>query len=118
MGIRLEYAHRNDNRETRVMKSIRLSLLSLASGVLALSAVHAPAQALDKVHVGNPSDIAWAFVPPYVGIETGIFKKYDLDVDVASFGGARRCSKLSMPAASISASAAGRRWPSWSKARR
>jgi ABC-type nitrate/sulfonate/bicarbonate transport system substrate-binding protein len=26
-------------------------------------------------------------VPPYVGIEAGIFKKYDLDVDVASFGG-------------------------------
>ncbi len=69
------------------MKSIRLSFLSIASGVLALGASLAPAHALDKVHVGNPSDIAWAFVPPYVGIEAGIFKKYDLEVDVASFGG-------------------------------
>jgi ABC-type nitrate/sulfonate/bicarbonate transport system substrate-binding protein len=69
------------------MGSIRLSFLSIASGAFALTAGFAPAHALDKVHVGNPSDIAWAFVPPYVGIEAGIFKKYDLDVDVASFGG-------------------------------
>ncbi|HEX3974425.1 MAG TPA: ABC transporter substrate-binding protein [Stellaceae bacterium] len=69
------------------MKSIRLSFLSLVGGVLALSGVAPDARALDKVHVGNPSDIAWAFVPPFVGIEAGIFKKYDLDVDVASFGG-------------------------------
>ena len=58
-------------------------------GAIALVAamLSVPAHALDKVHVGNPSDIAWAFVPPFVGIEAGIFKKYDLDVDVASFGG-------------------------------
>src|ERR1700759_3469919 len=69
------------------MKSLRLLSLSIVSATLALSAAIAPAQALDKIHVGNPSDIAWAFVPPYVGIEAGTFKKYDLDVDVASFGG-------------------------------
>jgi ABC-type nitrate/sulfonate/bicarbonate transport system substrate-binding protein len=69
------------------MKSLRLISLSIAGAALALGAGLAPAQALDKIHVGNPSDIAWAFVPPYVGIEAGIFKKYDLDVDVASFGG-------------------------------
>ena len=39
------------------------------------------------MHTGNPSDIAWAFVPPYVGIAEGIFAKYNLDVDVTSFGG-------------------------------
>jgi ABC-type nitrate/sulfonate/bicarbonate transport system substrate-binding protein len=69
------------------MDSIRFSFLSLAAAVLALLSNTSPSHALDKVHVGNPSDIAWAFVPPFVGIEAGIFKKYDLDVDVASFGG-------------------------------
>ena len=67
------------------MRLLLLLSLSIVGATLALSAVSA--QALDKVHVGNPSDIAWAFVPPFVGIEAGIFKKYDLDVDVASFGG-------------------------------
>ena len=64
--------------------------LTLCSAVAVAGATlsSAPdARALDKIHVGNPSDIAWAFVPPYVGIEAGIFKKYDLEVDVASFGG-------------------------------
>jgi NitT/TauT family transport system substrate-binding protein len=64
--------------------------LTLCSAVAVAGATlsSAPdARALDKIHVGNPSDIAWAFVPPYVGIEAGIFKKYDLEVDLASFGG-------------------------------
>ena len=69
------------------MNHARLSLCRAAALAAAmLSAAHG-ALALDKIHVGTPSDIAWAFVPPYVGIEAGIFKKYDLDVDVASFGG-------------------------------
>jgi NitT/TauT family transport system substrate-binding protein len=68
------------------MTRSQLSFLSLlASAAILLAA--APARARDTVHVGNPSDIAWAFVPPYVGIEAGIFKKYNLDVDVTSFGG-------------------------------
>jgi NitT/TauT family transport system substrate-binding protein len=63
-------------------------LLGSAVALAAATIAGAPAaQALDKIQVGNPSDIAWAFVPPYVGIEAGIFKKYDLDVEVISFGG-------------------------------
>ena len=62
----------------------RFSICALAAA-LALAAPSA--QAADKIHTGNPSDIAWAFVPPYVGIAQGLFAKYNLDVDVASFGG-------------------------------
>jgi ABC-type nitrate/sulfonate/bicarbonate transport system substrate-binding protein len=69
------------------MNPIRLPFLSIAAAALALLSNTPSSLALDKVHVGNPSDIAWAFVPPFVGIEAGTFKKYDLDVDVASFGG-------------------------------
>ena len=64
-----------------------LTLCSAVALAVATLSVAPAARALDKVHVGNPSDIAWAFVPPYVGIEAGIFKRYDLEVDVASFGG-------------------------------
>ena len=69
------------------MNRTYLTLCSAAALAAATLAATPAARALDKIHVGNPSDIAWAFVPPYVGIETGIFKKYDLEVDVASFGG-------------------------------
>ena len=64
-----------------------LALCSAVALAVATLPAAPAARALDKIHVGNPSDIAWAFVPPYVGIEAGIFKKYDLEVDVASFGG-------------------------------
>ncbi|HLI21005.1 MAG TPA: ABC transporter substrate-binding protein [Stellaceae bacterium] len=64
------------------MKRIAFALLACA-----IAAAAPDAQAADKIHTGNPSDIAWAFVPPYVGIAEGIFAKYNLDVDVASFGG-------------------------------
>jgi len=69
------------------MNRIQLSLCSTVALAAATLSGMPGARALDKIHVGNPSDIAWAFVPPFVGIEAGIFKKYDLDVDVASFGG-------------------------------
>lgn len=64
------------------MKRTAIGLLALATLALGIAPAHAEA-----VHVGNPSDIAWAFVPPFVGVKEGIFKKDDLDVDVTSFGG-------------------------------
>jgi NitT/TauT family transport system substrate-binding protein len=65
----------------------RHSLLTFAILAGALAAGILPAQAADKVHAGNPSDIAWAFVPLQIGVAEGIFAKYNLDVDVTSFGG-------------------------------
>lgn len=69
------------------MTRIQLSLLSVVALAGALVAGAPNAHALDKVHAGNPSDIAWAFVPLDVGVAEGIFAKYNLDVDVTSFGG-------------------------------
>lgn len=69
------------------MRRSALALLALAMPALALAGSPPPARAADKVHAGNPSDIAWAFVPLQVGVAEGIFAKYGLDVDVTSFGG-------------------------------
>lgn len=61
--------------------------VSLAALAAALMTMRVDAAALDKVHAGNPSDIAWAFVPLDVGVHEGIFAKYNLDVEITSFGG-------------------------------
>ena len=69
------------------MRSIRLSFLCIASGALALISSAGPALALDKVHTGKPAAVAWAFIPLDVGVETKIFEKYGLDVDITNFAG-------------------------------
>lgn len=69
------------------MTRIRLSLLGIIALAGAFLAGAPDVRALDKVHAGNPSDIAWAFVPLDVGVAEGIFTKYGLDVDITSFGG-------------------------------
>jgi NitT/TauT family transport system substrate-binding protein len=69
---------------------VRRTLSSLLASLVfaGVACVAAPAaRAADKVHAANPSDIAWAFVPLHVGVAEGIFAKYNLDVDVTSFGG-------------------------------
>src|ERR1700739_4723856 len=40
-----------------------------------------------KVRVGKAQAGQFAFVPVHVGVETGIFKKHGLDVEIANFGG-------------------------------
>jgi NitT/TauT family transport system substrate-binding protein len=79
------------------MRSLRVSF---AACVLAIVITPLPAHALDKVHAGNPSDIAWAFVPLEVGVAEGIFTSYDLDVDITSFGGDQKM-QLALGAGSI-----------------
>jgi ABC-type nitrate/sulfonate/bicarbonate transport system substrate-binding protein len=69
------------------MTSRRRAFLSFAAVACALLAMRVDAAALDKVHAGNPSDIAWAFVPLDVGVHQGIFARYNLEVEITSFGG-------------------------------
>src|SRR5580698_3471223 len=38
-------------------------------------------QAADHVRVAKSVDVAWAFIPLDVGIQEGIFAKYNLDVE-------------------------------------
>ena len=42
----------------------------------------------ETLHVGKAFPTAFGFVPLDVGTRDGIFKKYDLDIEITSFGGA------------------------------
>src|SRR5215813_6662614 len=59
------------------------------SAVLAF-ALAPPALAQTKVRVGQPQAGTFQFVPLQVGIETGIFKRHGIDVEVSSFSGGPR----------------------------
>src|SRR5579862_2248266 len=43
--------------------------------------------AADKIHLGKAQGGAWTFLPANIGVEQGIFAKYDLDVDVIDLAG-------------------------------
>ena len=45
------------------------------------------AWALDTIRIGKSVPIAWTFTPLDIGIETGIWAKHDLKLDITSFGG-------------------------------
>jgi NitT/TauT family transport system substrate-binding protein len=45
------------------------------------------AWALDSIRVGKSVPIAWTFTPLDIGVETGIWAKHDLKLDITSFGG-------------------------------
>ena len=57
---------------------------------LALLAFAGSAQAQMKLRVGKAQAQTFAFVPIDVGIESGIFKKNGLDVEISNFGGDAR----------------------------
>jgi ABC-type nitrate/sulfonate/bicarbonate transport system substrate-binding protein len=45
------------------------------------------AWALDSIRVGKSVPIAWTFTPLDIGVETGIWAKHGLKLDITSFGG-------------------------------
>lgn len=55
----------------------RLALFAAAAFVAC-----APARAADELHVGKSAN-AWTFIPVNVGVEEGIFAKYNLDVEIS-----------------------------------
>ncbi len=69
----------------------RMSLVAaaLAAGVFGVSA-QAQTPAPTKVRVGQPQVGTFQFVPLQVGIEAGIFKKHNIDLELISFGGGPR----------------------------
>jgi ABC-type nitrate/sulfonate/bicarbonate transport system substrate-binding protein len=74
---------------------------TLAAAILALAA-HGPASAQTKLRIGKAQAQAFAFVPADVGVETGIFKKHGLDLEISGFGGdARMLQALSADAIDI-----------------
>jgi ABC-type nitrate/sulfonate/bicarbonate transport system substrate-binding protein len=54
---------------------------------LALAMVAGAAQAETKLRVGKAQAQQFAFVPVHVGVETGIFKRHGLDIEISNFGG-------------------------------
>src|ERR1700719_4509076 len=55
--------------------------------VFALATFVGAADAEVKIRVGKAQAQQFAFVPVHVGIETGIFKRHGLDIEIANFGG-------------------------------
>jgi NitT/TauT family transport system substrate-binding protein len=47
----------------------------------------AQAKAADTIRAGKAINVIWAMVPVDIGVREGIFKKYDLDVEVSTMSG-------------------------------
>src|SRR5215468_7735222 len=54
---------------------------------VALAMMAGPATADTKLRVGKAQAQQFAFVPVHVGVETGIFRRHGLDMEIANFGG-------------------------------
>src|SRR5215472_11792053 len=66
----------------RVGSAMRTILTLLAAALLAATAASA-----ETLRVGKAGREAFSFVPLDVGVRTGLFKKYSLDIEIANFGG-------------------------------
>ena len=61
----------------------------LAATLLALTAI-SEAPATEKLRVGKAGREAFSFVPTDIGVETGIFARHGLEIEISSFGGDAR----------------------------
>jgi len=64
--------------------------IAFAAAVLAASHAAAMAQAPEKLRVGKAQPQAFSFTPVDVGVETGIFKKHGLDIEIVALPGGSR----------------------------
>ncbi len=60
------------------------------AAMMVLALACAPADAQTKLRVGKAQPNQFAFVPADIGVESGIFKKRGLDIEISSFGGDAR----------------------------
>ena len=67
------------------MTLVKSRVVALAAASLMLTCGAAGAET--KLRVGKAQPNQFAFVPADIGVETGIFKKHSLDVEISSFGG-------------------------------
>jgi NitT/TauT family transport system substrate-binding protein len=61
--------------------------LGAAAAIVASQIAAPPAQAADKLHVGKAINVLWIYTVVDVGIEKGVFAKYDLDLEVSVLPG-------------------------------
>src|SRR5262245_55742110 len=57
---------------------------------VAIGALSASIASAETLRVGKAGREAFSFVPVDVGARTGIFEKYNLDLEISSFGGDAR----------------------------
>lgn len=60
---------------------------SVGLGIVFVVAMAAQAFAADQVRIGKSQGFIWDFLPADVGIASGIFAKYGLDVQITALGG-------------------------------
>ena len=72
------------------MKRSRWTALALVVALLAVLLAMLVPGAADTLRVGKAGRDAFSFVPADVGVQTGIFKKHGLDLEISSFGGDAR----------------------------
>src|SRR5215510_16197908 len=75
-------------REKAMRSSARRMLVTIAT-VLAV-VLTTPASAVDKLRVGKAVPEAFSFVPPDVGMRSGIFQKNNVELEITAFAGDAR----------------------------
>lgn len=66
---------------------VRTIVTVFAALLLLIGPMLMPATALDLLRVGNVGAVAFSFVPTNVGIQTGIFARNGLDIQITAFAG-------------------------------
>jgi NitT/TauT family transport system substrate-binding protein len=63
------------------------NIVRVGLSIAFVAAIATPGHAADQVRVGKAQGFIWDFLPADVGIASGIFAKYGLDVKVSALGG-------------------------------
>src|SRR5258708_16715494 len=81
---------RDGERSRDIRRACKGALLWLALvvGVVSLDSTDAPAQT--KIRLGKAQAQNFAFLAADVGLAAGIFKRHDIDLEIANFGGDAR----------------------------
>jgi len=72
---------------TKRSRAVVFNSLKVGLGIVFVLAMAARGLAADQVRVGKAQGFIWDFLPADVGIASGIFAKYGLEVKISSLGG-------------------------------
>jgi NitT/TauT family transport system substrate-binding protein len=72
------------------MQAFACRVLAKMATVLVAVALSAPASAAEKMRVGKAVAEAFSFVPPDVGMRSGIFQKNNVELEITAFAGDAR----------------------------
>ena len=81
---------RGSGFRARALGAPRNDGVAFAMAVMMVLALATTASAQTKLRVGKAQPNQFAFVPADIGVESGIFKKRGLDIEISSFGGDAR----------------------------